>query len=81
MEESAGKSATIAALEKEVKRHLTTITEANSRIRDDELLRRKLHNTIQELKGEEKVTCAHDNYIHVKHTSVCMQEISACFAE
>jgi len=52
VEESASKSTTIATLEREVKGHLATIAEANSRIRDDELLRRKLHNTIQELKGE-----------------------------
>ena len=32
--------------------HLQTIAECKTRIREDEMLRRKLHNTIQELKGE-----------------------------
>ena len=52
MEESACKSATIASLEENVRRHLDTIGEANAHIREDELLRRKLHNTIQEMKGQ-----------------------------
>ncbi len=55
LEESARKSATIASLEEEVRRHLATIAEANAHIRDDEQLRRKLHNTIQELKGQDLV--------------------------
>ncbi len=51
MTESSQKSSTIASLEGAVQDHLATIAECNSRIRGDEMTRRKLHNTIQELKG------------------------------
>jgi hypothetical protein len=50
-EESAQKSREISRLEGEVASHSQTIAECKARIRDDEMVRRKLHNTIQELKG------------------------------
>ena len=50
-EESAQKSREISRLEGEVASHLQTIAECKARIREDEMVRRKLHNTIQELKG------------------------------
>ena len=50
-EESAQKSREISRLEGEVASHLQIIAECKARIREDEMVRRKLHNTIQELKG------------------------------
>ena len=50
-EESALKSREIFRLEGEVATHLQTIAECKARIREDEMVRRRLHNTIQELKG------------------------------
>ena len=49
--ESLAKAAEIARLQSEVDRHLGTIAECRERIQGDETIRRKLHNTIQELKG------------------------------
>ena len=51
MADNRQKSEAIASLEDAVKRHLATIAECEARIREDETTRRKLHNTIQELKG------------------------------
>ena len=49
--ENLAKAAEIAHLQSEVDRHLGTIAECRERIQGDETIRRKLHNTIQELKG------------------------------
>ena len=54
--ESAHKSDIIASLEEEVRKHLATIAECEGKIREDEKTRKKLHNTIQELKGQRTVT-------------------------
>ena len=43
----------IGSLEAEVRSHTATIAENRARIRMDEMTRRKLHNTIQELRGQE----------------------------
>ena len=40
----------VASLEMEIQNHVKTIDYANCKIRSDEMLRRKLHNTILELK-------------------------------
>ena len=53
-DESAGKSQVIERLEGEVADHLKTIAECKERTREDEMVRRRLHNTIQELKGEHR---------------------------
>lgn len=42
---------------------LETIKELEAKIREDEGLRRKLHNTIQELKGNIRVFCRIRPYI------------------
>ena len=52
MAESSRKSDTISKLELEVESHLATIAECEARRREDETIRRQLHNTIQELKGQ-----------------------------
>ena len=49
--ENHAKAEEIARLQSEVNRHLSTIAECRERIQEDETTRRKLHNTIQELKG------------------------------
>ena len=49
--ENLAKAEEIARLQSEVDRHLSTIAECRGRIQEDETTRRKLHNTIQELKG------------------------------
>ena len=49
--ENLAKAEEIARLQSEVNRHLSTIAECRERIQEDEMTRRKLHNTIQELKG------------------------------
>ena len=49
--ESLAKAAEIAHLQSEVDRHLGTIAECREQIQEDETIRRKLHNSIQELKG------------------------------
>ena len=36
---------------------MQTIAECKARIREDEMIRRRLHNTIQELKGEMHTLC------------------------
>ena len=54
MKESADKSILIAQLRREVQEHLSTISECQSKIRENETVRRKLHNSIQELKGKSK---------------------------
>lgn len=56
--------------ESEIAKHLRTIEEANCKIRQDETLRRKLHNTILELK----VTAItyKGNFIKVKFVLIIM---------
>lgn len=54
MAECTHKAGIIASLEAAVEKHLATIAECESRIREDEMRRRMLHNTIQELKGEQE---------------------------
>ncbi|XP_072172005.1 carboxy-terminal kinesin 2-like [Diadema setosum] len=49
-----GKIAELEALVAELK---STVAEKEAKIRDDETTRRKLHNTIQELKGNIRVFC------------------------
>ena len=49
--ENLAKGKEIARLQSEVDHHLGTIAECRERIQEDETTRRKLHNTIQELKG------------------------------
>ena len=56
MKESADKSNLIAQLRQEIKEHLSTRSECQSKMRDGETVRRKLHNSVQELKGKSKNT-------------------------
>ena len=46
----------IALLKATIEGHLHTISEANAKIRSDESVRRKLHNTILELKVSHRCT-------------------------
>ena len=50
--DALAKAGEIARLQGEVEQHLATIAECQARLREDETMRRRLHNTIQELKGE-----------------------------
>lgn len=50
--ESASKSEEIVRLEATLQQQLAAIAEYEARRRQDETMRRKLHNTIQELKGQ-----------------------------
>lgn len=50
--DALAKAEEIARLQGEVEQHLSTIAECQARLREDETMRRRLHNTIQELKGE-----------------------------
>lgn len=51
------KGSRISDLEAEVAALKATVEEKEGRIREDETMRRKLHNTIQELKGNIRVFC------------------------
>lgn len=52
MAESASKSEEIVRLEATLQQQLAAIAEYEAQRRQDETMRRKLHNTIQELKGQ-----------------------------
>ena len=52
MADNAIKSEIISLKEAEVQAHVATIAEYKAKIMDDEMTRRKLHNTIQELRGQ-----------------------------
>eukprot|EP00123_Amoebidium_parasiticum_P012346 comp21294_c0_seq1/m.29085 comp21294_c0_seq1/g.29085 ORF comp21294_c0_seq1/g.29085 comp21294_c0_seq1/m.29085 type:complete len:713 (-) comp21294_c0_seq1:33-2171(-) len=47
----------IEGLNGDVRRHLERIAECEQKIREDETIRRKLHNSIQELRGNVRVFC------------------------
>ncbi|KAI9137113.1 P-loop containing nucleoside triphosphate hydrolase protein [Paraphysoderma sedebokerense] len=51
------RDATIASQKTKIESQEATITFLESKAREDEMLRRKLHNTIQELKGNIRVFC------------------------
>ncbi|KAK3596665.1 hypothetical protein CHS0354_038897 [Potamilus streckersoni] len=51
------KDAEIFQLKEEIRAHLATIEENNTKLREHETERRKLHNSIQELKGNIRVFC------------------------
>lgn len=53
----------ITDLEINLDKKLETIKELEAKIREDEALRRKLHNTIQELKGNIRVFCRIRPYV------------------
>ena len=68
MQESQCKSEKIAELEQEIKELKWSLLEHQEQIRENESYRRKLHNTIQELKGVFITNidiCTRDNGIHV----------------
>ncbi len=52
------KAEEITSLQQQVEEQLKTIAGCHSRIQDDETNRRKLHNTILELKGTQTYTRA-----------------------
>jgi kinesin family protein C1 len=47
----------ISELENTIECHRKTIEDIEAKLRDEESIRRKLHNTIQELKGNIRVFC------------------------
>ncbi|XP_041472331.1 carboxy-terminal kinesin 2-like [Lytechinus variegatus] len=57
VESGRQKDTRISDLEAEVEALKASVAEKESRIRDEETIRRKLHNTIQELKGNIRVFC------------------------
>lgn len=48
---------TVEKLNNEIQDHLKTIDEKDAEIRENETIRRKLHNEVQELKGNIRVYC------------------------
>jgi len=53
----AAHEATIADLQAATEGHLASLAAAGAKAREEETLRRQLHNTIQELKGNIRVFC------------------------
>ncbi|KAG0232719.1 kinesin-like nuclear fusion protein [Actinomortierella wolfii] len=53
----AQREATIEDLEKQLAQSQSTVKELEQKIRNEETIRRRLHNTIQELKGNIRVFC------------------------
>ncbi|KAI8908273.1 P-loop containing nucleoside triphosphate hydrolase protein [Powellomyces hirtus] len=51
------RDASIAELEKELAAATETVTALEAKVREEETMRRRLHNTIQELKGNIRVFC------------------------
>ena len=47
----------IATMKTAIQQHLTTISNCEEKLREEESVRRVLHNTIQELKGNIRVFC------------------------
>ena len=52
--DALAKAELITRLQGDVEQHLATIVECRERIQEDETMRRRLHNTIQELKGRRR---------------------------
>ena len=57
LDESQQKSDTIAKLEDTVRELQSHVASLDSKLRSEETIRRELHNTIQELKGNIRVFC------------------------
>ncbi|EDV22804.1 uncharacterized protein TRIADDRAFT_28174 [Trichoplax adhaerens] len=57
MEECGRLTQTVEKLNNEIHNHLKTIDERDAEIRENEAIRRKLHNEVQELKGNIRVYC------------------------
>lgn len=57
MDESQQKSETIAKLEDTIRELQSHVASLDSKLRSEESIRRELHNTIQELKGNIRVFC------------------------
>ena len=69
----------IDRLESEVASHLKTISDCQQRIREDEMVRRRLHNTIQELKG---MQCTLEyEYRQIQHISSCEKNVKNVISE
>mgnify|MGYP002803954262 CR=1 FL=1 len=56
-DEIVQQSSLISELENTIECHEKTIEEIEAKLRDEESIRRKLHNTVQELKGNIRVYC------------------------
>ncbi|KAI9787906.1 MAG: kinesin-like nuclear fusion protein [Candelina submexicana] len=55
--DSKAQSDSFAALQQQLQDAINNATEANDKLRQEETLRRKLHNQVQELKGNIRVFC------------------------
>ena len=54
---AAARAEQISSLEADVSAHLSSIARCEASLREEESTRRKLHNTILELKGERREQC------------------------
>lgn len=69
----------IKELEEDIKNHLLTLEDKDAEIRNGEAERRKLHNCVQELKGNIRVFCRVRPILNSSGTIACPPHIS--FAE
>jgi kinesin family protein C1 len=77
LQESQCKSERIADLEKEIEKLRSSLLQCQKEIRENESTRRKLHNTIQELKGNIRVFCRMRPLLHCELNNSALDDSTA----